>query len=153
MEDTLKQAKMKALRLLTDMDRTEAGLRLKLKQKFSSDEIVDQAIDYVKSFGYINDAWYAERFVETHKSTKSKREMYAALLQKGVEQYLIEQAMENCYGSEDEIAAIQKLVKKRGFSPENSEDAEKKKLYGYLMRKGFQHDSIMQVLQVSSRNA
>ena len=33
MEEMLKQAKLKALHLLTDMDRTEEQLRLKLKQK------------------------------------------------------------------------------------------------------------------------
>ena len=57
--------KLKALSLLTDMDRTEAQLRQKLKQKAFEEDIIEQTIEYVKSFGYIDDAKYAQRFVES----------------------------------------------------------------------------------------
>ena len=84
MEDVLKQAKLKALSLLTDMDRTEAQLRQKLKQKAFEENIIEQTIEYVKSFGYIDDAKYAQRFVESRKKTKSKQEITAMLKEKGV---------------------------------------------------------------------
>ena len=48
MEDALKQAKLKALSLLTDMDRTEEQLRQKLRQKAYEDDVIEQAIEYVK---------------------------------------------------------------------------------------------------------
>ena len=51
MDDMIKQAKQKALSLLNYMDRTESQLRQKLKEKSFSDEAIEQAIDYVKSFG------------------------------------------------------------------------------------------------------
>lgn len=153
MEDMLKQAKLKALRLLTDMDRTEEQLRTKLKQKSYTDEVIDQAIQYVKSFGYIDDANYAMRFVENRKDSKSRQEIYAALSQRGVARDLIEQAMEECYTRDDEIQAIQALLEKKHFSPEYSTDAEKKKIYSYLLRKGFHYDDVRKVMQVSSWNA
>ena len=55
-EEQLRQAKLKALRLLERMDRTEAQLREKLLQAEFDPEMVEKAIAYVKSFGYIASA-------------------------------------------------------------------------------------------------
>ncbi len=149
MEDVLKQAKLKALSLLTDMDRTEVQLRQKLKQKAFEDDVVEQAIEYVKSFGYIDDAKYARHFVESRKRTKSKQEMAAMLSQKGVDRECIADALEECYTSEDAVEAIRHFAEKKHYSFEDSTDKEKKKIYGYLLRKGFYHEDIRQVIQIS----
>lgn len=153
MEDVLKQAKLKALSLLTDTDRTEEQLRQKLKQKSYEDGVVEQAIDYVKSFGYIDDAKYAQRFVENRKKTKSKQEISAMLSQRGVKRELIAEALDTCYTSEDAIEAIRYLAEKKHYSPEENSDKEKKKIYDYLLRKGFYYEDIRQVIQVSFWNA
>ena len=153
MEDVLKQAKLKALSLLTDVDRTEEQLRQKLKQKSYEDGVVEQAIDYVKSFGYIDDAKYAQRFVENRKKTKSRQEISAMLSQKGVKRELIAEALDTCYTSEDAIEAIRYLAEKKHYSPEESSEKEKKKIYDYLLRKGFYYEDIRQVIQVSFWNA
>ena len=50
-EVILKRAKLRCLRLLEDMDRTETALRDKLKQGYYPQDIIDQAVAYVKSFG------------------------------------------------------------------------------------------------------
>lgn len=47
-EEQLRQAKLKALRLLERMDRTEAQLREKLLQAEFDSEMVEKAIAYVK---------------------------------------------------------------------------------------------------------
>lgn len=94
-EVILKRAKLRAMHLLTDMARTERGLREKLKQGMYPDDLIDAAIDYVKSFGYLDDNRYAEQFVESRKGTKSKKEIRALLLQKGICAEKIDQALEN----------------------------------------------------------
>ena len=147
-EDVLKQAKRKALSLLEHMDRTEAGLRQKLREKSYSEEVIDQALDYVKSFGYINDASYAERYILNKQHSKSKRELYMSLSQKGVCREDIEYAMNQCYEAEGEIEAICRLCEKKHFSVEDSSDAEKKKMYDYLMRKGFRSEDVRKILNV-----
>jgi regulatory protein len=135
------------------MDRTEAQLRSKLLQKEYPAEVVEDALSYVKSFGYINDVNYAKRFVEWRKVNKSKREIYAALIRKGLEKDMIEAALEECYSSDDAIETIQRLVQKKHFSTEYSTEEEKKKICNYLLRKGFYYEDIRKVLQVSSWNA
>ena len=148
MDDMIKQAKQKALSLLNYMDRTESQLRQKLKEKSFDDQAIDVAIEYVKSFGYINDASYAERYILNRQGSKSKREIYAALCQKGICREDIERAMESCYEAEDEFAAICRLCEKKHFVAEEATDAEKKRMYNYLLRKGFHGEDVCKVLNV-----
>lgn len=145
----LKEAKLKALNLLTVMDRTEAQLRQKLLQKDYPESIVDQAIEYVKSFGYIDDEKYAVRFVENRRATKSKQELRASLYQKGIAAEYIDAALEEAYSREDEWNAIRAIASKRKLSAADSDETEKKKLISYLARKGFKYEDIRKALEVS----
>lgn len=146
-ETVLKRAKLRAMHLLTDMDRTESQLRTKLKQGLYPDEIVEQALNYVKSFGYVEDENYAKRFVDSKKSVKSRKEIYAALCQKGIAKETIERAMEACYEEEGEQEAIRRILEKKHFFDKQATEAERTKIYGYLMRKGFRCEDIRQVIQ------
>lgn len=146
-EIVLKRAKLRAMHLLTDMDRTESQLRTKLKQSLYPDEIVNQVMDYVKSFGYIEDGNYARRFVDGRKGVKSRKEIYAALCQKGVPKDTIERVMEECYEDEGEQEAIRRILQKKKFCAEQATEPERTKIYSYLMRKGFRYEDIRQVIQ------
>ena len=88
----LKRAKLRAMHLLTDMARTESGLREKLRQGLYPEDIVEEALAYVRSFGYLNDLRYAENFIESRRDRKSKKEIYALLCNKGVPQEQIGRA-------------------------------------------------------------
>ncbi len=150
-DDLIKRAKLRALHLLEYMDRTEQQLREKLRADYSED-VVDIALEYVKSFGYINDEGYAKRYIENRKDSKSKEELRLTLVQKGISKTTISDALEECYEEQDELNAIRKLLDKKHFCGETASEKEKQKIYGYLMRKGFHYDTVRQVLQVSSSN-
>ena len=148
-----KRVKLRAMYLLNQMDRTEEQLRMKLKRDLYTDDLIELAMAYVKSFGYIGDHNYARRFVESKCNTKSKAEIKMLLLQKGVSKDIIENALETGYSEENECMAIHKILEKKRFSVVESTELEKKKMFDYLMRKGFHYDEIRQVIQVSSWNA
>ncbi|MCD8023610.1 MAG: recombination regulator RecX, partial [Lachnospiraceae bacterium] len=80
-----KRARLRAMHLLEKMDRTEAQLREKLRQSFYPDEVVEDAIGYVKGFRYIDDLRYARSYLETHSSQKSLRQMEQELFAKGID--------------------------------------------------------------------
>ena len=151
-ETVLKRAKLRAIHLLADMDRTESQLRTKLRQGLYQDDIIEQAIAYVKSFGYVEDEDYARRLVLSRQSRKSRKEIYASLCQKGVAKETIDKVMEECYEMEEERGAIQKLLEKKRFCAERATEAEKAKICGYLLRKGFRNEDIRQVIPVSEWN-
>ena len=135
------------------MGRTEEQLRQKLRLGSYPEDIIDMVMDYVKSFGYINDQEYARNFIENRKDKKSRREIYASLCQKGVKSEDIDAAFQECYEEHDAREAICTLLRKKGYDPENADRAETQKILGFLVRKGFRYEDIRQVIQVSDWNA
>jgi len=142
-----KRAKLRAMHLLERMDRTEAELYTKLKRDLYPEDIIEIAMQYVKSFGYIGDNGYARRFVESRQGSKSKLEIKMALLQKGISKEIVSEVLEAYYDGQDESMAIQRLLDKKRFSAETATEEEKRKIYGYLMRKGFAYEDIRRVIR------
>lgn len=114
-EVLLKRAKLRAMHLLEDMDRTESALREKLRQGLYPSDVTEAAIEYVKSFGYLDDVRYAENFVRSRQNVKSKKEIGTALLQKGISSEIAKRAMEICYEEMGEEEAIRKIIKKKSL--------------------------------------
>lgn len=141
-EVLVKRAKLRAMHLLNAMGRTESQLREKLKQGGYPESVIEQALIYVKSFGYIDDVNYARSFIAGRKNKKSRKEMGMLLQGKGISKEDIEQALEECYGTEDAVSAIKRLMEKKRYSPGKASYQEKQKTMAYLMRKGFSYDDI-----------
>ena len=136
----LKRAKKRAMHLLEDMDRSEAGLREKLKAGLYPEDLM-------------NDVRYAENFILARKSTKSKREILALLNRKGICSADIEKAFESCYGESEEVEAVRRILAKKKVDVRTADEREMQKIYGYLGRKGFRYDVVRQVIQNSIENA
>lgn len=152
-EVLLKRAKLRALHLLNDMDRTESGLVQKLIQGGYPEDVALEALSYVKAFGYVDDLRYAEQFVRSRMMKKSRRELYVALLGKGLDSSIVEQALETYFTEGSEQTAIEQLIRKKNFDIRSADEKAKKKMFDYLLRKGFRYEDIRQALQVSSTNA
>ncbi|PWJ51870.1 regulatory protein RecX [Faecalicatena contorta] len=152
-EVIVKRARLRAMHLLEDMDRTESGLREKLRQGLYPEEAIEAAVQYVKSFHYIDDFRYAKQFIESRKSLKSRKEIYALLRGKGVAADKIDLAFEECYESEGEKDAIRQIIRKKRINLSQADSAEIQRLYGYLSRKGFRYEDIRQVTQNYDENA
>ena len=71
-EVLLKRAKLRCMNLLKSRDYTEYQLRIKLRQGVYPEEIIDAAIAYVASYGYVNDFRYAQNYIEYAGNTKSR---------------------------------------------------------------------------------
>ena len=57
------------------MDRTEHQLREKLRASEYPEEVIEEAIEYVKSFHYIDDERYAETFTRYKKEKMSRQQI------------------------------------------------------------------------------
>ena len=62
-----KRCKLRAMNLLKERSYTEKKLRIKLERGQYPAICVDRAMDYVRSFGYINDMQYAEDYLFYHE--------------------------------------------------------------------------------------
>ena len=138
--------------MLEDMDRSEAGLREKLKAGLYPEDLIEAAVTYVKSFGYLNDVRYAENFILPGKAQRVK-EILALLNRKGICSADIEKAFESCYGESEEVEAVRRILAKKKVDVRTADEREMQKIYGYLGRKGFRYDVVRQVIQNSIENA
>lgn len=146
MNDEIMQAKKRAMSLLQHMDRTEWELRDKLCQKGFSQEAVDEAVEYVRSFHYIDDLRYAVHFVEIHHGQRSMQRLKQDLYKRHVPDEYIDIALDAV--DRDDSEALRKAVRKltrgeTGFSYE-----EKQKMAAKLCRKGFRLHDIKKELDI-----
>ena len=148
-----KRAKLRAMNLLKTRDRTEADVRNKLLDGGYPENSVDEAIEYLKSFNYIDDLRYAGDYIRFKSTCMSKAVIMRNLLQKGVDKDIIEQAyVEHSSDSsvsdtceEDEL--ICKLIHKKCQNLASLDYTDKMKLFSYLYRKGFERDSIERIFR------
>lgn len=148
-EVLLKRAKLRCMNLLKNRDYTEYQLVSKLKQGFYPERIIDAAVAYVISYGYVDDIRYARSYIEYAGRSKSGRQVENDLVRKGISAENIRKAYSQCSG-EDSIVAeedlICKLLEKKHFDRQNATYEECRKMAGFLYRKGFLPDKIYKVL-------
>ena len=145
-EVLIKRAKLRAMHLLNAMPRTEQQLREKLVQNEYPDDVIEVAISYVKSFGYINDEAYIRNFIISKRNSKSKREIVMLLGKKGLRGEVVDNIVEDMYAEESELSTIKEIMRKKRWNPSEMEEKEKQKMFGYLMRKGFSYEEIRRAL-------
>lgn len=145
-----KRAKLRAMNLLKVRPYTEYELHKKLKDGGYPEDVLMNALEYVKSYGYINDKQYAIDFIKSQTERRSKKELILKLQMKGIEKSDIEYAMDATYGGEsddcfetsfNEEEVVLKTLKKKGVTGEESYE-EKQKLLAYFYRRGFDMDSV-----------
>lgn len=146
--NVVRKAKMRALHLLEYMDRTEKGLRKKLGQTYPPD-VVDETIQYLRSYGYIDDKRYAGHYLSLHRDKKGRRRLFQELYQKGVPSSLVQEAWEElCMEEEpDEKGSIERLIEKKIGEQTQLSRKEYQRLTSYLARRGFSWEDVSSVYQ------
>lgn len=132
-------AKKKAMNLLLKMDRTEEEIRRKLKESFFQEDAIDQAVEYLYRYHYLDDERYTKNYIAYKKGAKSPKELEFLLKQKGVSREIIKECLEE-YKDEDET--IRKLIKKKTDIPTELPEEKKKKIIASLCRKGFSYEKV-----------
>lgn len=158
-EVLIPRAKKRGMNLLMTMDRTEHDVRTKLSEGGYPQEAVDAAIDYLKSFHYIDDYRYAEGYIRYKQSSISRKSIRIKLIQKGISESIIEEAMQAVdednasYSDSDETvtspenALIKRLIVKRTKGNYDLSYEEKQKLLGYMYNKGFPIEKVEYALK------
>lgn len=144
-----KRAKLRCMNLLQSKDYTHRQLEDKLKQGDYPKEIIDEAIAYVESYGYVDDEKYVRNFIEYNSDKKSRIRIENDLMRKGIRRELIGKVFDELQesGTEiDEITMIQNLLNKKNYNSQSATDEERRKMYAFLSRKGFRSDVIGRAL-------
>lgn len=140
-EDDFETAKDRALRQLTRRPYSSAEIARLLKRHKHSDESVARVLDYMGERNYVDDASFAEYWVEQRDSfrPRSRLALRQELSQKGLSSELISQAVE----SVDETAAARRLAEKQARRWQHLSETEfTQKVAGYLQRQGFPYSIV-----------
>ena len=142
-----KRAKRRVLYLLRSMDRTEQQLRQKLKEGDYPEEIIDIAIAYVQKLHYQDDRRYASNYVDYRKKNKSRLQLKQELYRKGIPADMTKEILEE-YSSDEEREAILGWLRRKGYDPAEATPESQRKMYGFLMRKGFRMEDVLAAMRM-----
>lgn len=140
-----KRAKLRAMNLLMGREYTREELRRKLASGCYPEQIIEDALEYVESYRYIDDGRYALSYITYHEEDKNRRQIEQKLMQKGISKDTLEKAWqewEEKGGRQNEQEMIEKLLQKRHYMRETADIKEQQRTYAFLMRKGFSSEAI-----------
>lgn len=150
MKDILpRRAKLRGLNLLKSRPYTEWQLRNKYVEGGYPESVIEQAIEYLKGYHYIDDYEYCHTYITYKSLSRSRRRIVNDLLQKGISKDVIYSAMnslEEMGDLTDESDIIGKLLEKKHYNSECASYEDRQKMMSYLYSKGFNMDTIISSL-------
>lgn len=137
-----------ALKLITIKDRTKKEIYEKLKQKGYDETSITEEIAFLEEYGYINDANYARKFVNDCVNIKKwgGKRIYSELVRKGIDRDIIDGLINQ--DNEEEILMAE--FEKRFKNSDLSNIKERRRIFGFFMRRGFKSSAIQYVLNKNS---
>ena len=136
-------ALMCATDLLERQDQSEARLRQKLTVRKYSKEEIDDAIEKLKKYNYLDDERAcSNQFEVMYKSERySMQQILYKLITMGFERQLVESFKPEDFSDHDEIVAIKFLRSKFKTLPED------KKMLQFLSTKGFDYSTVERAIE------
>ncbi|MGM9550696.1 MAG: regulatory protein RecX [Clostridia bacterium] len=136
-----------AAKLLSFCDRSEKEIREKILKKGYSQEECEEAVEFCREYGYIDDIRFANHFV--HDCVEIKK--YGAfrirmeLKRRGISDEIIEDALSSIENEKD----ILKAEMERRFPCADFSDMKvKNKIFGYFSRRGYKPSDILYAMEV-----
>ncbi|MBA2688673.1 MAG: regulatory protein RecX [Gemmatimonadaceae bacterium] len=145
------EASAYALRLLGQRSYTTHDLRKKLVTKEFPVETIEQVLERFTASGLLDDKRFAMSFARSRLTgaSASPRKVRQLLVRKGISQTFAAQAVEQVIQQEeiDTEATLRKVAKKRLENLSGLEPlVQRRRLYGFLARRGYDLDEIQRVV-------
>jgi regulatory protein len=144
-EDEREVAYQRALRLIQYRPRSESEIRRHLKREATPEEIVDEVIERLKQSRLIDDAGFAQAWVEnrTDLRPRSRRALAYELNQRGVDAQVIEQSLN---AIDDDAMAYQAAQRPARKFKDLEWNDFRQKMYRYLGQRGFDYGTSAQAI-------
>lgn len=153
-KDSLAKARDYAFLLLKFRLRSRKELYNRLSRKKFSQEIIEQTLNFLKDKGFIDDTIFAKDWIESRlKKPFGLRRIRQELGIKGVNKGIIDSKIEEIKNNYNETDVVRKIAEEK-FSRLKDIQPEKlkKRIYDYLMRRGFSVDVVTDVINQLSEN-
>jgi regulatory protein len=145
-DDAGEAAIQRALRFISYRPRSTAEVAANLRKHETPEPIIEQVIGRLRETGTLNDEKFARLWVENRSELKPKGAyaLQQELKQKGLGEAAIRQSLA---GLDEAALALQAARQKAAKMRTSDEQEFKKKLYGFLGRRGFGYETITRVVQ------
>lgn len=147
-EDERQSAYLQAIRFISHRPRSAKELSLKLKEKGYESDCIEHAIERMRQLNYVNDQVFAVHVTEqrVYSQNKGRRLVQQELAQKGVPKEDIIEALGKL-DEERELESLLELGRKRWRQQSGTPIEKKRKLWAFLMRRGFTSSQIQLVMK------
>ena len=138
--------------MLEARSRAVDELRRLLLKKGEPAADVDAAIARLQRAGLLDDANFARQFTRSKAlgAGMSRQRLQQELARRGVARDVSEQAIDSVFADEriDEDASIERVARKKlRMLARLSDETRRRRLYGFLARRGYDSDDIQRVLR------
>jgi regulatory protein len=150
MDEERQDAYLKALRWLGNRQRTEREIWTYLKKKEYEDTVIDDCIKRLEAQRYVDDIRLSRTLSEERLKLQGKGKQWIRqeLLHKGVDKGIVQETIASIDAA-DELESATVLARKRWKTLSGQEDqlGAKRKLYGFLARRGFSSSAVQQAVK------
>lgn len=137
--------------LLGSRDYPERRLRTKLEDAGYPASVIEECMDKLRQARYLDDRRYAQTYVRSHLSDRSRLRIRRDLSERGIPDEYIEEAFAEIEEETDpdqvQLDQIRRLLKKRGYDPGEADYAMRQKTMAFLHRKGYETDLIRRAME------
>ena len=151
--EEVKRAFIYSLRTLTRRDHSEAELRRKLTGREFSAEVAEETIVRLKESGYLDDKRFALNWAE---STVRNGRGYGyrvrfELSRRGIAEEIAAEVIAQLSTDFGEAEMLRALLLKKfpGFDPLSADERQRRRIIGYLQRRGFSLTAVLQALRAA----
>ncbi len=145
------RARSTALNFLSYRDRSEQEIRRRLQRSEYSEDAIDGTIEYLRKAGLLDDENFATSYAEGRFRSGGYGPVRVLhdLRRKGVDRTTAGRVVDEVFSDEDELfATARDLGRRRWDRLSREEDYRKrrKKVYDYLVRRGFPYGVVLSIL-------
>jgi regulatory protein len=149
-EKIVTRAKNAAYRLLTYRPRSRRELGEKLRDKEFPEELIEAVVDHCARLGYLDDRKFATQWASSRVRLRSfgRRRIERELRGKGVDRETISAALEAVFSPDTELGTAREAAEKKMKTLTSADrETRRRRLAGFLERKGFSFEIIRSVLR------
>lgn len=128
--------------------RSENELYQRLVKKGFFSEVAREVVSFLKEKRFIDDKLFTKAWVDSRiKKPYGVRRIKQELLRKGIAQEVIDKQLVQLKDSYSEVDVVRQISEERMAKLKGlDKDVAKRRVYGYLLRRGFSPDVILEVL-------
>ena len=154
-DEQSKQALITALRLLAASPKSGSELRKKLAEKGYASESIEQALDKLRAQGVLDDTLYAKDLLArlTLGKAAGRHKIAFELKRHGVPQKIRNDLLDSLSNEDEAESAFERARLKWAGWSKLEPQKRKKRLYDFLIRKGYDFQIVQDVLQKLSKGS